>query len=166
MNDKTNEQKGSWWLEIDHRADLDQLEGYREVKALLQEHDENAGRPQNEEDEFFARLHDKIMAGVEKTTIKPDQRSLWDRYHRQIKGWVSAAALLTLLCTGVDISVPPLSANQTDLVLEDALAHSPGLDNSILVYQSKDDFFVDLATESLNHLSVDRLQGLVGAARD
>ena len=160
------DQKPQWWMEMDHQADLENLKGFRETKELLQEHDEIAARLPDDDDAFFSQMHDRIMAGVEKTSVQKDSRTFWQRYQRLTRGSVAAVALLALTFAGVETQQNKVIPDQTELVLQDVVQQSPDVESTILVYQSKDDFLVDLAQESLNHLSVDRLQGLVRAAQD
>jgi hypothetical protein len=165
MSENKTDQKSQWWMEMDHQADLENLQGYRETKELLQEHDEIAMRlPEN--DDFFEQMHNRIMAGVEKTSVQKDSKPWRLRYQRWIRGSVAAVALLALTLAGVETQQSKIGPDQTEIVLQDVVDQSPDIDSTIMVYQSKDDFFVDLAQESLNHLTVDHLQGLVRAAQD
>ena len=164
MSRKETDQNDQWWMEMDHQSDLENLQGYRETKELLQEHDEIISKLP--EDDFFEQMHERIMAGVEKTSVQNDSRPFWHRYQRLIRGSVAAVALMALTLAGIETRQSQVTTDQTEIVLQDVVEQSPDLDSTILVYQSKDDFLVDLAQESLNHLSVDHLQGLVRAAQD
>jgi len=158
---ETGSKNESWWMEIDQQSDLESLQVYKEAKDLLIKNDDL--KVPDDEDDFFNRLHDKIMAGVEMTTPKKDDRTIWQK-HRRILRCVSAAAMaFAVLLVGMETQQVKLTQDSTDQVLSDAVSRSPDLQSTVLVYENKDDFFVDLAQESLDHLSVDRLQGLMGS---
>ena len=153
-----SDDKKNWWMEIDRQSDIDTLESLKETKELLVECDQSEVP---EDDDFFDRLHDKIMAGVEKTEVQKDSRPLWVKQKKVFRAVASVAMIISVLLVGLDTQQVPMTSDGTDQVLSDAVSRSPDIEQTILVYQNKDDFFVDLAQESLDHLSVDHLQGLV-----
>lgn len=145
-----SKQKENWWMEVDHQTDIDKLEGFKETKELLQDADE-VSLPG---DDFFDNLHDKIMSQVAVVEIKKDQRSFFERYRRVAIGFSAAAMLLGVMTFGVQTQKVNMSRGSTDLVLSDAVDKSPEIEETVLVYQNKDDFFVDLAQENPDHLAV------------
>ncbi len=164
MNDEKkappDSSKKNWWMEIDHQSDVENLEGSKEAKDLLLEFDD-VEVP--EDDEFFNRLHSKIMIGVEMTAQKKDGRTFWQKNQKIARGFTAAAIVLSVLLVSLETQQIHLASDATDQVLSDAVSRSPDIQETVLVYENKDDFFVDLAQESLDHLSVDRLQGLIGS---
>jgi hypothetical protein len=158
MSNKNQE----WWKEISWSADLENLPGFAETKELLLETE--SAEMEIPGDLFFDQLHDKIMAQVDQTSIKPPAAKLWRRYQRWLKTSVASAALVAVLLTGLEAKNFSLLDSDHDISLSDAVAHSPEIEDSVLVYQAKDDFLVDLAQENFDDLSQDKLQGLVEAA--
>lgn len=156
MSDKRN---GNWWMEIDRQSDVDTLEGSKEAKELLLEFDQ---LEVPDDDAFFEKLHGKIMAGVEMTSPKKDTRTFLQKNKKVVRGISAAAMLMAILLVGLDTQQVRVTVDGTDQVLSDAVSRSD-IEETVLVYQNKDDFFVDLAQESLDHLSVDRLHGLMGS---
>jgi len=157
--------KLEWWKEIGWSADLESLPGFAETKEILQDGEQDV-MLEVPSDDFFNRLHDKIMAEVEKTAIQPPAQKVWRRYQRWLKGSVASLALAAVLLTGVDLKQSSVGLSHEDLSLSDAVSQSLDIENSVLVYQSKDDFLVDLASENFDDQSQQRLQGLVEALRD
>ena len=152
--------KDNWWQEIDHQSDIDALESSKKTKELLLNND-TLDVP--EEDEFFDLLHSKFMDGVEATSLKKDRRTFWQKNKKFVRGMSAAAMITAVLLVGLDTKQVPVNEDRTDIVLSDAVSRSPDIQSTVLVYENKDDFFVDLAQEKLDHLSVDRLQGLMGS---
>jgi hypothetical protein len=142
--------KENWWMEVDHQTDIEKLEGFKETKELLQDSDD-VTLPG---DDFFDNLHDKIMSQVAVVEIKKDQRSFFERYKRVGIGFSAAAMVIGVMMFGLQTQKVNMVASNTDLVLTDAVNNSPDIEQTILVYQNKDDFFVDLAQENPDHLSV------------
>lgn len=145
-----SKQKENWWMEVDHHSDIEKLEGFKETKELLQDSDDVI----LPEDDFFDNLHSKIMSQVAVAEIKKDQRSFFERYRRVGIGFSAAALLVGVMTFGVQTQKVNVSSSSADLVLSDAVDKSPEIEETILVYQNKDDFFVDLAQENPDHLAV------------
>ena len=162
-NDKHHPKE--WWKEISWSADVESLPGFAETKEILQETEEIVALDIPSAD-FFNRMHDKIMAGVAQTAIQPPAQKVWRRYHRWLKGSVASLALVTVLVTSIELQNSSTRSSHEDLSLNDAVSQSLEVEDSILVYQSKDDFLVDLASENFDDQSQGRLQGLVEAVRD
>jgi hypothetical protein len=154
----SDDNKTNWWQEIDQQSDLESLEGFKEAKQLLKDSDD-VYLPG---DDFFDRLHSKIMTGVEKTSVQKETRPFWQRHRRLLKNMTAAAMLGAVLLAGLNTQQVKVRGDGTDQVLSDAVSRSPDIHETVLVYQNQDDFFVDLAQESLDHLSVDNVQELVG----
>lgn len=157
MSDKKN----NWWMQIDPKTDIESMDGILETKELLESNDELPASFAFDDEAFFDRLHDKIMAEVESDAVQIGRKPFWLRYSRMMRGSVAAVALMALVLAGVETQQNRPNVDSSEIVLNDVVEHAPDVDNTILVYQSKDDFFVDLARESFNHLSEDNLAGLV-----
>ncbi len=124
------------------------------------------------DDDFMQGLHDSIMAAVDtKAILEPSWTHLpktwlkrsWKSY--SITGF-AAFTIAVLFVSGMKFfrELPsqqgaqkiPDNFAQTE-VLAQAVSQVPRLSESLISYQSENDFFVDLADNSFNHLSVDDL---------
>lgn len=148
--------KPEWWKEIDPHFDFEQLPELKETKQLLKTQD-TLEIPEDED--FFDQMHDQIMSGIENRTIQMDRGSIWQRHRRLMKRTVAAILALTVIILGRQTH-DHQHQDQTTVVLSDALQRSD-VEDSILVYQHKNEFFVDLASENLDHLSVSQLKELM-----
>jgi hypothetical protein len=146
-----------WWTEIDPQFDFERAGELKETKQLLQETD-NLQIP--EEDEFYANLHDKIMAAVDSTTIAPVRGSIWQKKGRLNKRTVAAVVAAIFLFAGRQTSHQAGEENLNGS-LSDAVSRTANIESTVLVYQHKDDFLVDLAKENLDHLTVSQLKKLI-----
>jgi hypothetical protein len=148
-----------WWTEIDPQFDFEKVGQLKETKQLLQETD-HLQIP--EDAEFYANLHDKIMAAVETKTISADRGLIWHRKRRLGKKTVAAVLALVFLLSGRFTSQ---QADEETLngSLADAVNRTAKIEETVLVYQHKDDFLVDLAKENLDHLTVSQLKKLISS---
>ena len=144
-----SDQKNNWWMEVDHQTEIDELAGFKEAKKILLESD-SVLLPN---DDFFNNLHSKIMTKVAVAEIQKDQRSFFERYRRISIGFTAASVLFGVMMFGLQTQKVSDGSSSTDLVLFDAVNKSPDIEETVLVYQNKDDFFVDLAQENPDHLA-------------
>lgn len=127
-------------------------------------------------DDFFDRLHDKIMAEVEKTDIAPapvlmHQRNLLRAHWR---GWLYPASGVTSLLVLAFLLVPQLSkvsetmqraglhSDGYERIIGQALLSPDELSQTFISTQSESDFFMDVASESFENLSVAKFNKIMG----
>lgn len=127
-------------------------------------------------DDFFERLHGKIMAEVEKTEMAPASvlmtprnllRSHWRGWLYPAGGVISLFLFTSLLMTQVSKvnqsmrRVGLLSDGRERIVAEALL--SPGdLSQTFISTQSESDFFMDVASESFENLSEANFNKMMG----
>jgi|GEM_PF-1094447 len=171
----------SWWLdyvegELDpatraemkallrhSKADREVVEALSSTKELLKEHEPPATEPAD--DLFFDALHDKIMAAVEETVVKPAPRAATQRLKKNKRllissGGVAAFAMLLLSVCFLSTSSQQTGLSSTNQILQAAL-QSPDESLRVLGVQSQNDFFVDVAGTSFDDLNIMQLQGLL-----
>lgn len=153
MKDKKNP---DWWKEIDPQFEFENLPEFKETKQLLKTQDV-IELPEDEE--FFERMHAKIMANVETSSIQIDRGSIWTRKRSLIKRSASAFLAISLIALGRMTHVQK-QQDSTLTILSDAVSRS-SLEDSILVHQHKNEFFLDLANENLDHLTVSQMKELM-----
>jgi len=153
MKDKKNP---NWWMEIDPQYEFEKLPEFKETKQLLKTQDKIEVP---EDDEFFDHLHDKIMNGIEGRSTKSDRGAIWHRHRRLVKRTVAAFLALAVIVLGRQTH-DQQHQDQATVVLSDALQRSD-VEDSVLVYQHKSEFFVDLINENLDHLSIGQLNELM-----
>lgn len=146
-----------------------------EIKRALMAEPATPELPTDEE--FFNKLHDKIMAAVEKTEIKPV--SPWEKPKRLLranwKSWVvSGGSLMMVLMASLQApSVVRHFMNDSHTVQlvrnEDEFAHetlkSPDeFSGTLISYQNQDDFLVDVAERTFHDLSQEHVREIMGEA--
>lgn len=134
--------------------------------------------PPQVDDLFFERLHDRIMAEVDKTEVEP--KSPWEGLGRvmrlQWKGWlVSGGSLMMILAAAMhtpnlvksyldESHVVQVVRNEEGFI--DATMNSTQqFADTVISYQSEDDFFVDVAERSFHDLSKEHFREIMGEAR-
>ncbi len=169
----------NWWLdyvekEIDeatqaemkallrHSAvDQELVKSISETKALLKDHSELLPKIEKEELDF---LHDKIMSGIETAVMKPPARVRLQAHHRRwVRSAFSGLAVLALMMS-VGSWVSNKGRNtQWDVSQQMAAqAQQKPEDLSVLMtYQTEHDFFVDVASQSLDHLTKEQFESLL-----
>lgn len=127
-------------------------------------------------DDFFAKMEQKIMASVEAAEIK--QPSAKDRaldaavrkVSQNRKTLARSAALAGIMMTAF-LTYSFLSSmnlhTQWDVNQEIAhhLQEDPSEFSALMSYQNEHDFFVDVASQSLDHLTKEQFETLLGSAK-
>jgi hypothetical protein len=156
------------------RADLD-----KQVKRSLKADPAVPEIPMD--DAFYERLHDRIMAAVEHTEIEPRSLAhiLWDKPRRMIRGhwkaWVvSGTSMLMVLVASVhtpavlskflDESHTVQVVRNEDQFIDETINSPEAFSDTLVSYQSEDDFFVDVAERSFHDLSQEHVREIMGEA--
>lgn len=125
---------------------------------------------------FFEQLHDKIMAEVEKIEIKPAPPLLRSRniLRASWRGWVYPAGGITSLLILAALMVPQVSkltqsmqragllSDGRERIVAAAVSIPQDLSQTFISTQSESDFFMDVARESFENLSVAKFNKLMG----
>lgn len=150
------------------------VEEIQSTKDLIKAHDvavaESAGGAA--EDDFFAQIESKIMAQVEKTEIK--KISAKDRVLEKVvskltrhRKHLARSAMLAGIVTTAFLTyqfVATQSLNTRWDVTTEIAQHvqTEGDIASLMTYQSEHDFLVDVASQSLDHLTKEQFELLMG----
>lgn len=169
----------NWWLdyvekEIDEatqaemkallrHSPLDQefVKSISETKMLLKEFAAPAPEVSARNLDF---LHDKIMARIEDKAIqRPPRFLLQPRHHRWMKSGVTSFILLaTTLMIGSFVSNPNQNTQGAVSKQMAAEAQQKPQDLGVLMtYQTEHDFFVDVASLSLDHLTKEQFESFL-----
>lgn len=131
-------------------------------------------------DDFFEKFHDKVMAKIEETAIQPAPNKMHKtrNYLRaHWRGWVypAGSTLSMLVMAFVVFSQFPaltsglqrvgLLSRQQEQVVAAAVASPDDFSQTLLSNQSESDFFVDVASESFEDLSVTKFNQIMGESR-
>lgn len=125
---------------------------------------------------FYDRLHDKIMAGVEETEIRPRRPWIERPYSLLQKHWRSwltgGASLMSLLLTAhlasfqagflLDDTHTVVAARQEDRLLVEVLNNPDAFSRTLLGSNSEEDFFIDVASQSFENLTNDKFNEMMG----
>lgn len=129
------------------------------------------------DDAFYERLHDRIMAAVEKTQIEPV--SPWEKPRRMIRGhwkaWlVSGSSLMMVLMATVlspSVAHQVLDESHTvqvvrneNQIVSETLSSPETFSETLVSNQTGDDFFVDVAERSFHDLSQEHVREIMGEA--
>lgn len=131
------------------------------------------------DDDFFDRLHDKIMAEVEQTEIKPQPMLMTPRnlLRAHWRGWLyplggmASLFLFTSMLLGQVSKVNQsmqrvgLLSDGHERIVAEALLDPADMSQTLISSQSESDFFVDVASESFENLTVSKLNQLMGEGR-
>ncbi len=131
------------------------------------------------DDDFFDRLHDKIMAKVERVDIAPPPmlmtprnllRAHWRGWLYPVGGLMSLFLFSTLLLGQVSkvnqgMQRAGLLSDGRERIVAEALLAPEDLSQTLISGQNESDFFVDVATESFENLSVAKFNQLMGEER-
>lgn len=152
---------------MDQKGRLDKVrQGLKEVDEL--------DLPMN--DEFFERLHDKIMAGVEKTEIAPAVPRVASRnlLRKHWRSWLYPTGGVTSLFLLIALTIPQVSkiteGMQRAGLLSDgqeriairAISTPDELDQTFISSQNDSDFLMDVASESFENLSIAQFNKIMG----
>ncbi|MBV2167703.1 MAG: hypothetical protein KUL82_03250 [Bdellovibrio sp.] len=127
-------------------------------------------------DDFFDRLHDKIMAEVDKTEVAPPPMLVTPRnlLRAHWRGWLYPAGGVTSLFVLAFLLMPQVSkVNQSmqrvglfsdghERIVAEALLSPEDLSQTLISTQSESDFFMDVARESFENLSVSKFNKIMG----
>ncbi|WP_295901176.1 hypothetical protein [uncultured Bdellovibrio sp.] len=127
-------------------------------------------------EDFFDRLHDKIMAEVEQTEIAPAPILMTPRnvLRAHWRGWLYPAggvmslflfsALLLSQVSKVNQSMQRvgLLSDGHERIVAQALLSPEDLSQTLISTQSESDFFMDVASESFENLSVAKFNKIMG----
>ena len=151
-----------WWLEIDPKADVDGIETYFETKNLLLEADP-AGAYEKDifNEDYFEKLHDKIMAKVEVTEMRKDKEDPVKKWRRLCMQWAAVACAIAVVVTAQPVQQQSTMQIASDQIFLQVSANPEELANTVLSHQSENDFLVDLAREKHDDLSVEQLNNLI-----
>ena len=130
--------------------------------------------PMNED--FFDRLHDKIMMEVEQTEIAPTPFLMMPRnlLRAHWRGWLYPTGAIMSVLLMVSFLIPQVSkVNQglqrvgllsdgRERIVTEALLSPEDLSKTLISSQTESDFFVDVASESSENLSIAKLQKIMG----
>lgn len=127
-------------------------------------------------DDFFDRLHDKIMNEVEKVEIQPAPVLMSPRnmLRSHWRGWLYPLGGVASVLMFVSLLLPQVSkVNQTmtragllsdghERIVSEALLSPDDIAQTFISTQSESDFFMDVAHESFENLSVDKFNQIMG----
>ena len=148
------------------------LEQKKRIERMLAE---DAGIEIPMDEAYYDRLHDKIMAAVEETEIKP--RPWTEKPLTLLRGhWRSWAAaggsLMGLFLTlqmmatyggfSLEGSHTAVAARNEDRLLVEVLKNPDAFSRTMFVSRSEEDFFIDVAGESLENLTNDKFNQMMG----
>lgn len=127
-------------------------------------------------EEFFDRLHDKIMAEIEKTEVEPAPRLRASRnlLRRHWRSWLYPASGVTSLFLLLVFAMPQvtkitngmkragLASDGQERIAARALASPEELGQTFISSQSDSDFLIDVASESFENLSIAQFNKIMG----
>lgn len=127
-------------------------------------------------EDYFEKLHDKIMAEVEKTGIASGPMLMAPRsvLRSQWRGWLyPVGGIISVIIFAFLLMSPVSKVNQSlqrvglfsdgrDRIAVEALKSPEDLSQTLISIQNESDFFMDVASESFENLSVDNLNKIVG----
>ncbi|HEX7675276.1 MAG TPA: hypothetical protein VF412_13965 [Bdellovibrio sp.] len=127
-------------------------------------------------DDFFDSLHDKIMAKVEEVEMAPAPvlmtprnllRSHWRGWLYPVGGLMSLFVMCSLLMTQVSkvnqsMQRVGLLSDGHERIVAEALLDPEDMSQTLISSQSESDFFVDVASESFENLSVAKFNKIMG----
>lgn len=127
-------------------------------------------------EDFFDKLHDKIMIEVERTEVAPPPMLMKQKSYLRShwKGWLySATSVASVAAVAIVLSSQFTKVNETmqrvglysdgrERIVEMALNSPDSVAQTLIVSQSEADFFVDVANESFENLTVAKFNKLMG----
>ena len=169
----------SWWLdfvegELDSstraemrsilrhsKKDQDIVRSLSDTKIILKEND---SEKTNFPEDYLEQLHNQIMSQVETKEIKVAPKIKVKAYHKRWAKRASASLLLLVACFEVKNYLQHKTLNphweisrQMILQAED----NPLALTQLMTYQNESDFFVDVASMSLDHLTQEQFETLM-----
>ena len=127
-------------------------------------------------DDFFDKLHDKIMAQVEQTEVAPPPvllrprnllRAHWRGWLYPVGGLMSLFLMSSLLLSQVSkvnqsMQRVGLLSDGHERIAAEALLSPEDLSQTLISTESESDFFVDVASESFENLSIAKFNKIMG----
>lgn len=120
-------------------------------------------------DDFFDKLHDKIMAEVEKTDIAPIPlfRTRWREWANPVGGVLSLFLLTFIALNQTDkfnqsMERAGLASDGRERIVSEALLSPDDLSQTLITTQNESDFFIDVAGESFENLTVSKINQIMG----
>lgn len=143
------------------KKDQEVVAALSETKKLLEKNEEEL--PAVGED-FFEALEGKIMAGIEHAEIKAAPRFQFRHQHRYWAGVAGAttASLFMIFAIFSYISNKGLNTQwDVPTQMAEQAVDSPDDMALVMTYQSEHDFFVDVASQSFDHLTKEQFETLM-----
>lgn len=130
-------------------------------------------------EEFFDKLHSKIMAEVEKTEVAPPPMLMTPRnlLRAHWRGWLYPAGGMLSLFVFTSMLLGQVSkvsesmqrvgllSDGHERIVAEALLDPSDMSQTLISTQSESDFFVDVAAESIETLSISKLNQIMGEGR-
>lgn len=127
---------------------------------------------------YYDRLHDKIMQAVAQREVQPQPLFSKSRkfLRSHFRNWLETAGLLTLFVI-ISGQITPLFVDVMDKthtvqvvknekeLIEEFLNDPDAISQTLISYQSQNDFFVDLAQTSFDDLSIEQMHKIMGEDR-
>lgn len=127
-------------------------------------------------DEFFNNLHDKIMLAVEQTEITPTPKVWFNRekLRSHVKSWLyPAGGILSVALSALLISAHMetfdenlvrigLFSDGYEVIATRAALSPEGISQTLISSQLETDFFMDVASESFENLTVSKFNQIWG----
>lgn len=115
-------------------------------------------------EDFFDDLHDRIMAGIEKTEVKEKPKLQLKREHKKALKAVSLSGFLLMAAFSMVQYFSHKSLNTQWDISQQIAQHgqeNPDELAQMMSYQNEHDFFVDVASLSLDHLTKEQFESLL-----
>ena len=143
------------------KKDQEVVEALSETKKLLENNDQELTAPG---EDFFAAMEDKIMANIEKTEILPAPKFQVRHHHRYWAKVIGASTATLFMIFTIATYVSHKGLN-TRWDVPTQMAHqaqeNPDEMALVMTYQSEHDFFVDVASQSFDHLTKEQFESLM-----
>jgi hypothetical protein len=142
---------------------MSDFEDWKKIEKLVKE--KKRTLPNLSED-YFADLEDKIMAKIEKTEIKAPENPHLVKAKRLLTHKTTsrgaAAFFVAILAIGAfsQLKGPNTQWEVSQQFAEQVQENSDDL-SRLMTYQSEHDFFVDVASQSLDHLTKEQFEVLM-----
>jgi len=142
-------------------SDQELVKSISDTKMLLREHAASSPEISDSKLDF---LHDKIMAGIEDVVVRPAPRyRLKAHHHRWLKSTTTGVGvLMAILLAGQFVSNKSHNTQgEVSQQMADAGQEKPQDLGVLMTYQTEHDFFVDVASQSLDHLTKEQFESFL-----
>ncbi len=169
----------SWWLdfvegELDSstraemrsilrhsKKDQEIVRSLSDTKMILKKNDAETAKFS---DDYLEQLHNQIMAQVDRKEITAAPKLKMKSQHKRWAKGASASLLLLLVCFQVKNYLQHKNLNphweiSRQMVLQ--AEENPLALTQLMTYQNESDFFVDVASLSLDHLTKEKFETLM-----